>query len=93
MATLHSPTARCPSCSSARVTMPTGLVKSTIQASGRARRRDGLRDVEHDGHGAQGLRQPAGTRGLLTDAPALERERLVARAGFLATDPQLQQDG
>ena len=34
MATLHSPTARCPAWSSARVTMPTGLVKSTIQASG-----------------------------------------------------------
>ncbi len=34
MATLHSPTARCPAWRSARVTMPTGLVKSTIQASG-----------------------------------------------------------
>ena len=36
MATLQSPTARWPSCSSARVTMPTGFVKSTIQASGLA---------------------------------------------------------
>ena len=36
MATLHSPTARCPASSSARVTMPTGLVKSTIHASGLA---------------------------------------------------------
>ncbi len=34
IATLHSPTARWPASSSARVTMPTGLVKSTIQASG-----------------------------------------------------------
>ena len=36
MATLHSPTARWPACSRARVTMPTGLVKSMIQASGAA---------------------------------------------------------
>ena len=39
MATLHSPTARCPASSSARVTMPTGLVKSTIQARSAATRR------------------------------------------------------
>ena len=39
MATLHSPMARCPSSSSARVTIPTGLVKSTIQAPGSARLR------------------------------------------------------
>ena len=36
MFTLHSPTARCPSSSSARVTIPTGFVKSTIHASGAA---------------------------------------------------------
>ena len=36
MATLHSPTALCPASSRARVTMPTGLVKSTIHASGLA---------------------------------------------------------
>lgn len=36
IATLHRPTARCPASSRARVTMPTGLVKSTIQASGLA---------------------------------------------------------
>lgn len=38
MATLHRPTALCPWVSRARVTMPTGLVKSTIQASGLRRR-------------------------------------------------------
>ena len=37
IATLQSPTARWPASSSARVTMPTGLVKSTIQAPGAAR--------------------------------------------------------
>ena len=43
--------------SSARVTMPTGFVKSMIQASGAARRRTSLREVEHDRHGAQRLRR------------------------------------
>ena len=37
MATLHRPTARCPASSRARVTMPTGLVKSMIHAPGSAR--------------------------------------------------------
>ena len=39
IATLHSPTARWPASSRARVTMPTGFVKSMIQAPGAARRR------------------------------------------------------
>ena len=39
MATLQSPTARCPAPSSARVTIPTGFVKSTIQAPSAARSR------------------------------------------------------
>ncbi|CAM5714252.1 hypothetical protein SMICM304S_01349 [Streptomyces microflavus] len=38
IATLHRPTALCPAWSRARVTMPTGLVKSMIQASGLVRR-------------------------------------------------------
>ncbi len=37
IATLHSPMARWPASSSARVTMPTGFVKSTIHAPGAAR--------------------------------------------------------
>ena len=37
MATLHRPMARWPASSSARVTMPTGLVKSMIQAPDAAR--------------------------------------------------------
>ena len=36
IATLQSPIARCPASSSARVTIPTGFVKSTIHASGAA---------------------------------------------------------
>ena len=39
IATLHRPSARWPSSSRARVMMPTGFVKSTIQASGSARSR------------------------------------------------------
>ena len=39
MATLHRPTARCPAVSKARVTIPTGLVKSMMKAEGEARRR------------------------------------------------------
>ncbi len=38
MATLHRPTARSPADSSARVTIPTGLVKSMMNAEGEARR-------------------------------------------------------
>ena len=34
MATLHNPTARCPSSSKAWVTIPTGFVKSTSHAPG-----------------------------------------------------------
>ena len=39
MATLHKPTARWPAESRARVTIPTGLVKSMMKAEGEARRR------------------------------------------------------
>jgi hypothetical protein len=79
-----------PGLSSARVTMPTGLVKSTIQASG-APAAGPLGDVEHDGDGAQRLREAAGPGRLLPDAAALERPGLVAVARRLPADPQLQQ--
>ena len=39
IATLQRPIARCPASRSARVTIPTGFVKSTIHASGRASER------------------------------------------------------
>ena len=91
IATLHSPTARWPASSRARVTMPTGLVKSTIQASGCGPARGPLGDVEHHRHRAQRLGEAAGAGGLLADAAALERERLVADPGRLAADAQLDQ--
>ena len=81
------PTARWPSSSRARVTMPTGLVKSTIHASGAARRRTRLGDVEHHRHGAQRLGEPAGPGGLLADAAALEREATRRRRAPAARRP------
>ena len=78
--------------SSARVTMPTGLVKSMIQASG-LRAPDPLGDVEHDRDRAQRLGQAAGAGGLLADAAALQRQRLVLIAGRLPADAQLEQHG
>ena len=69
IATLHSPIARWPSSSSAWVTTPTGLVKSTIHAPGAARRADELREVEHDRHGPERLGEAAGAGRLLADEP------------------------
>ena len=57
IATLHRPTARWPASSSARVTIPTGFVKSTIQAPGAASCAHALGDLEHHRHGAQRLRR------------------------------------
>ena len=73
------------------MTMPTGLVKSTIQAPGRGQPPRPLGDVEHDRHRAQRLGQAAGAGGLLADAAALERERLVGDPGRLAADAELDQ--
>ena len=91
IATLHSPIARCPASSSARVTMPTGLVKSMIHAPGAARRRARSAMSQHDRHGAQRLGEPARPGGLLPDAAELERPGLVPVPGRLAADPQLEQ--
>jgi hypothetical protein len=48
-----------------------------------------LGDSEHDGNSAHRLREAAGARRLLTDAPACERYGLVAEARLLAADPNL----
>ncbi len=77
IATLHSPMARWPASMSAWVTIPTGFVKSTIQAPGAARRRRQLGELEHDRDGPQRLCQPAGAGRLLADGPEAEGERLV----------------
>ena len=51
-----------------------------------------LGDLEHDGHGAQRLREAAGAGGLLADAAAGERHRLVREPRRLAADPDLDED-
>ena len=51
-----------------------------------------LGQFEHDGHGAQRLGQPPGSRRLLTQAPVPDRERLVDVARRLAPDAQLDDD-
>jgi hypothetical protein len=48
-------------------------------------------ELEHDGHGPECLRQPAGTGRLLPDGPEAERQRLVGEARHLAPDPQLDE--
>jgi len=50
-----------------------------------------LGDVEHDRHGAERLREPAGARRLLADAAAGQREGLVGEPRLLPTDPNLDQ--
>ena len=60
----------------------------------RVRRRIGsraLRDLEHDGDGAQRLGEASGAGGLLPDAAAAQRRGLVAEARLLPADPDLQQ--
>ena len=52
---------------------------------------DGLRDREHDGHGAERLREPARAGRLLADAAAGERDGLVAQPRLLAADADLDQ--
>lgn len=81
----------CPASSSARVTMPTGLVKSMIQAAGLARRT------------CSAIESTTGTvRSALANPPAPvvswptqphSSGQLVLVAGALAADPQLQQHG
>ncbi len=85
--------ARCPASSSALVTMPTGLVKSMIQASGSRPLPDPRGHVQHDRHRAQRLGEAARPGGLLADAAALQRPGLVPVPGGLAADAQLQQHG
>jgi len=51
-----------------------------------------LRELQDDGHGPQGFREPARAGGLLADHVELERDRLVGVAGLVPADPQLHDD-
>src|SRR5205085_3003145 len=53
---------------------------------------DLLCDLEHDRHRAQGLCEAARARGLLADAAAGKRQRLVAKPGLLAADAKLDEN-
>ena len=48
-----------------------------------------LRELEHDRHGAEGLRESARPRGLLADEAEPAGDRLVGQARGLAADPEL----
>ena len=52
---------------------------------------DPFRDLEHDRHRAQRLREAAGAGRLLADAAARERQRLVGEPGLLSADADLHQ--
>lgn len=52
---------------------------------------DAIGDVEHDRHGAQRFGESAGAGGLLADASAAQGDRLIAVAGCLAADANLQE--
>ena len=71
--------------------MPTGLVKSTIHASGQRPLADQVGDAEHDRHRTQRLGEPARPGGLLAEQAELVRQRLVDEPGGLAADAQLDQ--
>ena len=87
------PDARCPASSRARVTMPTGLVKSTIQAP--ARRACGpARRCRARSERCAALWPNRRAGGLLAEAAESSAASVSSTVpGGLATDPQLDQDG
>ena len=77
--------------SSARVTIPTGFVKSTIQASAAARRATSSARSSTTGTVRRALPSPPGAGGLLPEATAGQRDRLVVQPGLLTAHAQLHQ--
>ncbi|MDT5029461.1 MAG: hypothetical protein QOE61_5887 [Micromonosporaceae bacterium] len=71
--------------------MPTGLVKSMIQAPGAARRATRCRHVEDHRYRAQSLGQATRAGRLLSNAATLHRERLVGDPGLLAAYAELDE--
>ena len=71
--------------------MPTGLVKSTSQASRRRPPFDQLRETQHHRHGPERLGKAARSGGLLADAVETQGQRLVQHPRRLAADTQLDQ--
>ena len=82
IATLHSPIARCPASSSAWVTIPTGFVKSTIQAPGARRAaRPPRRARGRRGTVRSALANPPGAGRLLADRGRTSAAASRRRAG------------
>ena len=72
---------------------PDGVREVDDPRAGRSQLAGALGDVEHDRDGAQRLGEPAGAGRLLADAPAAQRERLVAEPRGLPADAKLEEDG
>ena len=92
MATLHSPTAWWPSSSSAWVTIPTGLVKSTSQAPRLARAAISSASSSTIGTVRSALANPPAPVVSWPEAAVPDRQRLVDVARRLAADAQLDHD-
>ena len=90
MATLHRPIARCPACSNARVTIPTGLVKSTIQAPGLAGRISSAMSST-TGTVRSALASPPAPVVSCPTQPHSSGQVSSPLAGGLPADPQLEQ--
>jgi hypothetical protein len=90
IATLAEADARWPWSSSERVTIPTGFVKSTIQAPSAAPSRTRVGDVEQRRHRAERLPSPP-RRSSPADAAAGEWHRLVGEPRLLTPDADLDQ--
>ena len=73
------------------MTIPTGFVKSTIQAPSAARARTCSAMSSTTGNGAERLREAARAGRLLADAAAGERQRLVREPRRLAADADLDE--
>ena len=92
IATLHRPIARWPASSSAWVTIPTGFVKSTIQASGAARRSTCSASSRTTGTVRRAFAKPPAPVVSWPTQPNRSGGRLVAQAGRLAAHPELDHD-
>ncbi len=72
---------------------PDGVREVDDPRAGRGELAGAPGDLEHDRDGAQRLGEPAGAGRLLADAPAAQRERLVAEPGGLPADAELEEHG
>ncbi len=91
IATLHRPIARWPPSIRAWVTIPTGLVKSTIQAPGAARRPVSSASSSTSGTVRSALAKPPAPVVSWPMTPKRRRQRLVGQPRGLAADAELDE--